>query len=327
MSLLNKKILHAACIAGVCLTINGINAEAADYEKASELDISYDVSGCYDDIAALHDEGVRVFDTAGLLSDEEREALGAALDTVSENTGFDIAVFTAEDISGYERTQDYADDIYDNAGFGYGVDNSGCILVMETYGNGNAYISTAGDAIRYITDRGIDYIFDEIDNGSGVWTYFAEGDYYKACTLFAEGVELLYSEGISEDQANYDTETGELDPYYEPEPKKRSLDPLEILAAIAISLIAGILPVKSVKASYAMKGEKARANGINQAYMAASGYKHTSSSGSRFINKFVTSRKIESPSNDSNSGHGGGISSTHTSSGGVTHGGGGRGAR
>ena len=111
MSLLNKKILHAACIAGVCLTINGINAEAADYEKASELDISYDVSGCYEDIAALHDEGVRVFDTAGLLSDEEREALGAALDTVSEHTGFDIAVFTAEDISGYERTQDYADDI------------------------------------------------------------------------------------------------------------------------------------------------------------------------------------------------------------------------
>ena len=323
-----KKIILSACILTCTATFPFCtNAYASELDSAAKLDISQNVEGCYSDIESLHQDGVRVYDTAGLLTQDERENLNEILDRVCEDTGFDTAVFTANDISGYNSTADFADDIYDNSGFGTGDDRTGTILVMETFDDGSAYISTAGEAVRYITDEGINYIFDDIADGSGVWTCFEDGEYYKACMLYAQGVEELYSKGIESGQYNYDTETGEIDTYHAE--KKHSLDLFEVLAAFIISIIGGVLPVKFIRSSYSMRNEKAAADGINQAYMAVSSYKNAGADSGKFIRKFVTSRHIAPPPSGGSGGHinGGGMSSVHKSAGGVTHGGGGRGSR
>lgn len=328
MNGLKKFIISFISAVGMSVLFFGVTAFADDYSEAANLDISNNLGRCYSDINALREEGIRVFDAAKLMSDEERSELGDALDRVSEETGFDIAVFTASDISGYDSTGDFADSIYDNGGFGYGNDRSGTILVMETYGDGSAYISTAGSAVRYITDSGIDYIFDNVINGSGVWDSFQNGNYYNAGMMYAFGVTKLCKNGIQKDQYNYNTETGYKDYYYE---TGRGITFPEIFIALAISGIFGSLSVIYVKNNYSMRKEKSSPNGINQAYTAVSNYRKSADLNSRLLNRFVTTRLIMDDEkrgfgSDSHE-NGGGISSTHMSSGGISHGGGGRGSR
>ena len=296
--------------------------------EADGLDISGDVQNCYSDIERLHDEGVRLFDTAGLLGTDEKDSIEKRLDDVAEKTGFDIAIVTATDISGYESTMEFSDDLFYYSNMGVGEDRDGTLLVMETYDSGSSHISTSGMAIRYITDSGIDYIYDSIGNG-GVWGAFQSGDIYNACMLYAKGVETLFDEGIGEDQHNID-ESGQTD-YYYPENKHgrtRSLRIPEIIVSAIIGLLAGFAPVSSIKKSYAMKDTAAASGQINKAYVSTSGFAPTANVNAVFVDRIVTKTPIPpKPKNSSGSGHGGGSSSTHTGSGGHSFGGGGRGGR
>lgn len=275
------------------------------------------------EIKAMHAEGVRIFDDAGLFSEDESSELARIYDEVSDSTGFDTAVFTTDSYDDASDAEDYADMLYYEGDFGTGSDKSGAILVVNM-SEREAYIYTHGTAIRYITDSQQNYIFDDLEGG--LYNSLADGEYAEAAIIFAEGVYDAYKGGIADDQSNFNTETGEYDPYV-----KKGLSIFEVITAFVISLICGILPVCAVRRKYAMKKEKHMAEGFNLAYRANAAYSYAVDPGStRLISRNVTRMPIPTSGPDrggsSHGGmsHGGGISSVSSGRGGSVHGGSGR---
>lgn len=275
------------------------------------------------EIKTMHAEGVRIFDDAGLFGEDESSELARIYDEVSDSTGFDTAVFTTDSYDNAADAEDYADMLFYEGDFGTGSDKSGVILVINM-GEREAYIYTHGAAIRYITDSQQDYIFDELDGG--VYGSLADGKYAEAAAIFAEGIYDAYKGGIADDQTNFNTETGEYDPYV-----KKGLSIFEVITAFIISAVCGVLPVCAVKRKYAMKSEKQMAEGFNMAYRANAAYSYAVSPGNlRLVSRNVTRRPIPVPGPDrggsshGGTSHGGGISSVSSGRGGSVHGGSGR---
>ena len=93
----------------------------------------------------------RVQDLADLLSDSEEAALLENLDELCERQKMEIVVLTTDTLEGL-TPRDYADDIYDYSGFGYGEDRDGALLLISMEDN-DWYISTHGYGITVFTDR------------------------------------------------------------------------------------------------------------------------------------------------------------------------------
>ncbi len=299
----------------------GISGELR--QAADSVNIAEDAREAGSEIESLYNQGVHVFDTAGLLTDDETAALEEKLAAVEAEAGFTVAVFTS-DGGNSEATsaEDYADMIYYYGELGTDEDKDGVILVIDMYAR-EVYIYTQGIATRYITDSMRNYIYDEQDGG--LYGRLSDGDYAGACDIFADGVQEAYQGGISSDQQNYDVNTGKYDSY-----TKKSISLFEIIVSAIISFICAWIPISSIKRKYAMKSEKKQAQGFNMAYRADATYAFTAATGAaaaaKLLSKNVTSIPIPRPTNTGGGGgsHGGGISSGSVGRGGSFHGGGGR---
>ena len=292
-------------------------------QAADSVNISNDAENAGPEIELLYNEGVHVFDTAELLTDEEKTSLEDKLSSVETETGFTAAVFTSYGSSGAADEDDFADMIFYYGELGKGEDKDGTILVIDMEAR-EVYIYTHGLATRYITDSMINYIYDDLDGG--LYNSLGDADYAEACNIFAAGVLEAYRGGISSDQQNYNTQTGEYDPYVAR--RKYGLTLFEVIASLLISGIIGIIPVNSVKKKYAMKKEKALAERFNLSYRADAVYAFsTAASAAKLLYKHVSSMPIPRPQPTGGGGggsHGGGISSGSIGRGGSFHGGGGR---
>ena len=96
--------------------------------------------------------------------------------------------------------------------------------------------------------------------------------------------------------------------------------------ALGVSAFVAASACLSVKRRYAMEEDPRQTRNLNMAYRAEARFMYDDQT-DRLVNKFVTTQVI--PRSTSGGGHGGGHSSagrssTHTSSGGHTHGGGSR---
>ena len=84
----------------------------------------------------------RLTDDAGLLTEEEKTALCAKLDEISERQAFDVVVVTKNGLDG-KTAQEYADDFFDYNGFGQGEEYDGALLLLDM--DSRAFqISTSG---------------------------------------------------------------------------------------------------------------------------------------------------------------------------------------
>ena len=294
-------------------------------QEADSVNIAEDARNAGPEIEKLYSQGVHVFDTAGLLTYDEKASLEERLTALEEEAGFTAAVFTSDEgDSEAESVEDYADMIYYYGGLGAGEDKDGVIMVIDMYAR-DVYIYTHGIATRYITDSMINYIYDELDGG--LYNRLVDGDYAEACAIFADGVSEGYQGGISSDQQNYDVNTGKYDPYV-----RKSISIFEIIVSAIISFICALIPISSIKRKYAMKSEKNQAKNFNMAYRADAVYAFTAATGAaaaaKLLSKNVTSIPIPRPTNTGSGGgggsHGGGISSGSVGRGGSFHGGGGR---
>ena len=116
----------------------------------------------------------RLVDNAGLLSSGEERDLLSKLDEISRRQEADIVVVTADSLGG-KTPMAYADDFYDDNG--YGKDG---VLLLVSMEDRDWWISTAGCGITAITDAGIEYISDKF------LPDLRDGDYADAFTTFAE---------------------------------------------------------------------------------------------------------------------------------------------
>lgn len=259
-------------------------------------------------------KGARVYDQAGLLSSSEITEIEDQLTSLRKSMNFDVVVVTTEEADG-KTAQEYADDFFDQGGFGTGLKKNGILFLIDM-DNREIALSTSGDTIRIFTDRVIDVMLD--DSYEGV----SQGDYKASVQAFLDDTEYYGAKGIQAGQYNYDTETGRVSVY-------RSIRWYEFLIAFVVSAGVAASVCLGVKHQYNMEETKGQTANHNLAYRADSHMVYGTQT-DNLVNKHVTSRIIPRNTGSSGSRSGGshsssaGRSSTHHSSSGRTHGGGSR---
>lgn len=247
-----------------------------------------------------------VVDSAELLTDQEQIALEGTAQTLRDTYEMDVVIVTIDNLES-KTAQQYADDFFDNGGYGYGESRNG-ILFLLAMEEREWYISTCGDAIYTITDYGIQQLGE-----AAVW-YLSEGEYYEAFQAYLDALPLYleaYRQGSPIDgHADYSGD------YYHGERESVVYYEEEYTPSIFLSLVIGVIVAAVVilimRASMNTKRQQHGASG----YMKAGSF-HLRGRQDLFLYSNVS--KVRRQQNNSS----GGGSSVHRSSGGRSHGGGG----
>lgn len=261
-----------------------------------------------------------VVDDADLLTDSEEAELSAKLLELRDEFKFDLALHTTNSI-GSKTIAEYADDYYDYRGYGYGENYDGMIFVLNMNngeeGNRDFYTSTHGKGIAAFPDEAI---FDSSsDINSKVLPYLRDGDYYGAFERYLECVRedlKFYEENgrnrYQEVPIDWDSMHPILRFYHLTAGQLIARQVIIILASALISY----LVIKRLKSKLNTAVSPSTARG----YMVDNSFSITRQS-DIFMGSNVTKTPINTDSGSS--GRGSGSSSTHVSSSGGTHGGGG----
>lgn len=235
----------------------------------------------------------RLVDMADLLSDSEEAALAEMLDEVSERQQVDIVVVTADSLEGKSATQ-YADDFYDDYGYGFGDGRDG-ILFLVSMGERDWCLSTTGFGITAFTDAGQAYMSELF------LPDLSEGDYAAAFVTFVQ----LCDDFITQADSGAPYDVGNL-----------PQEPYAFGMWLAISF--GVAFVIALIATGVMKGQLHSVSSQSRAdsYI-RDGSMQLTKNNDLFLYRHIERR--EKPKDNSSDSPGG--SSTHTSSSGTTHGG------
>ena len=244
----------------------------------------------------------RVIDEAGLLSSDEVIHLNDQIHGIKTEYELDIVILTVNDLEG-KSAQTYADDYYDEKGYGCGENATGVLLLiaMDTR---EWYISTCGDAIYALTDYSLEVLGDEL-------VYFlSSGDYYGAFENFVNSLPkymLAYQQGDPYDgyaaPDEYVSEYGEETVYY-----PNSGAAKNPLIAIGVGFVVAVIAILIMRSG--MNTAKAKHSAAD--YLKDGSYRlHTQR------DMYLYSHTSRTRRQQNNSGG----SSVHRSSGGSSHGG------
>ena len=243
----------------------------------------------------------RVFDNAKLMGESEITKLENTISKLRKQYNMDIVVLTSNDAK-TDRSKEFADDFYENNGFGAGGDSSGFLFFIDMH-NRVPTISTEGMMIRYVTDVRLNALLDT------AYAYLSSAKYGDAAYMTLAQLSLYLQNGIPANQYNQDEE-GNIDRYVKP----RDLTVGEAAIALAAGFAGAVILFFAVRHKYAMKGS---------AYRYDLG-KNTAVNITGATDVYLRTQVIRVPRASSNSSGGGfgGRSSTHRSSSGRIHGGG-----
>lgn len=233
----------------------------------------------------------RLIDDSDVLSADEETELLSRLDSVSEAHQFDLVVVIVDNFAGMEA-MDYADDFFDYNGYGYGSNRDGSLLLIgieEDY----RWISTSGFGITAFTDAGIQYI------GSEIVYDIQSGYYYDAIDSYI----TLSDDFITQAENGTPYDGNNL-------PKGKFSFFFTLLISLVIGFVVALIVVLIMKSQLKTVRRQAAA----ASYLKAGSMKVTDS---RDVFLYRNVSKVKKAENNSSG------SSTHTSSSGRTHGGGG----
>lgn len=246
-----------------------------------------------------------VVDNAGLLSGDEVAELSRKIQTLRSELELEIVIVTTYGTGG-KGVQEYADDFYDQNGYGYGDTNSGILLLVDMESR-EWYMSTCGDAIYIFTDFGLSVL------GEGLVSWLSYGEYYQGFDLWLDSLKPYvdaYNSGSPVDgyvePDEYDSPYGDEIVYYD-EPLVKKPFPVALIIGLVAALITVLVMRSRMNTAKLQRGA--------QDYLKEGSFQlHQNSD--MFLYSRVTRR--EKPKNNSS---GGGGSTVHRSSGGVRHGG------
>lgn len=254
----------------------------------------------------------KIIDHAGLLDESEIEELELQARHLSTQYGMDIVIVTVPGLEG-KSSESYADDFYDENGYGLDSDNSGILLLLSMEYRDWA-ISTCGKAIYAFTDYGIQSIFSEMSNSlSQDQYYLAFSKYLDALIPYLEA----YAQGrpIDGNSSNYEGPgiyiPGTQDSVVHYEPIR---DMKWYLQRVGISFIVGAVVSCIVLLILRSQMNTTKAQKNATSYMLSDSYRIELQ---QDIFLYSQIRKVRKSENSS-----GGGSSVHRSSSGRSHGGG-----
>lgn len=235
----------------------------------------------------------RVVDQAGLLTDAEQSALLARLDEISRRQQTDVVVVTTNALNG-KTPEAFADDFYDDNGYGFGAAQDG-VLLLVSLADRDWYISTCGYGMTALTDDGIEYISKRF------LPELSDGNYAAAFTVYADLCDAFITQA----------KTGQ--PYDGNHMPKAPFGAVKwLLIAMGIGLAVALMITGSMKGQLkSVRRQSAAANYVKTGSMRITE--------SRDLFLYHTVDRREKPKSNGSSGG----SATHTSASGQTHGGGG----
>lgn len=264
---------------------------------------------CFSTIAApTFPEGTRkasIEDAAGLLDEEEEQQLLERAAALSEETGFEIRLYTTDDAGG-EDTQTIAENYFESmTSDGPDEASGGCYVIdMDSR---NYYLATYGEMLYYITDSRLDVLLDD------AYDSISSQDYAGTFESMLEDTARFWRKGIADGTRIYNEDTGEWTVYEAP----KQITGAELVLSLIIGGIVFAVVFFTVTVRYGMKG--AGSDGFSARDNVAVRLRRNED---RLVNHFVTRRQI--PRNDDHGSGGGGTTTTHTTGGGYSAGGGGR---
>ena len=238
----------------------------------------------------------RLVDGADLLSDKEEIELLNKLDEISERQQVDIVVVTVNSLKG-ASPMEYANNFYDNNGYGFGDENDG-ILFLISMEERDWYISTTGYGIIAITDAGLEYMSEKFLDD------LSEGEFATAFTTFAD----LCDDFITQAHMDKSYDVNNL-------PQKPFWFVGNFLITFGIGFVISLIITGIMKS----KLKTVRSQSAADIYV-KKGSMQITGKNDLFLYRHVDRRK--KPENHPPSNHSSG-SHTHTSSSGTRHGGGG----
>ena len=251
----------------------------------------------------------RVFDGAGLFSTSEEAKLENAIADFQKTTGMDYVIVTTRKTHDEDESQqDVVDRYYEDNGFGFGEERSGAIYYIDMYGR-REYISTTGAMIDYLDDDRREAAFDQSN------PYLRRGEYAQAAMAMLTELKKDYKAGIPEGQYRYDIVTGQ-----RLTARHKALTAGEIAVSVLGGLVVAWIVGGSISRRYKLKGSTYTYDCNANANLTLT------ESNDEYLRTTVT-RTRKAPPPESGGGFGGGSGGTgvHTSSGGMSHGGGSRG--
>jgi len=195
--------------------------------------------------AALAD--VQVIDECGAIPDSVEERISDVINRLEAEHQIDLVVLVTDNVpTDYSeegwRIQAYADDFFDNGGYGMGPDHSG-MLYMIDLNNRAPCISTLGVMTGFLSDYRIETLFDES------YSSLRYGDYGQAALTVMNRTGDFLKQGREKGNFIYDVETGErLSGLYNP------LESFEVLLAAGAGIVVAAIVIGSVGGAYNLKG-------------------------------------------------------------------------
>ena len=153
------------------------------------LPIFADTNINLDDIVIENESEISgdVYDSAGLLTNDEISSLSDKLAKIENQYQCDVAVLTLNNINGYD-VEDYTDAIFFRRGYGYGS-NKDCVMFTISMADRDWRLLTYGFGATAVSNE---YGFDYITNR--VVSKLSDGDYYDAFNTFADLTEAFLRE-------------------------------------------------------------------------------------------------------------------------------------
>ncbi len=265
-------------------------------------------------LPALALAGAPVVDQCELFTADEINEMEELIAQIRVDYQMDAVVLTSSTVpknASYEslaNSQDYADEYFDQNGYGLGEDQAGILYLIDMK-NRVSLLSTRGVMIDYITDKRREAILD------AAGTHLAAGHYGAAAIAVLRKVQDFLRQGIEDGSFRYDLLTGErLTGLY------NSLTRGEMILGGVAGLAAALILYFSVAAKYQLRRSTYRFSKDTQSERTLTKDEQT------FLRQTVHRVPISSGGGRGGRGGGGrsGGSGVHISSGGGVHGGGGR---
>ena len=235
-------------------------------------------------------------DDAGLLTEEESNALLNKLEGISQKYENEVGIVTVNSLEG-KTAEAYADDYYDYNGYGYGENDDGLLLLISM-GEREWAISTYGYSHTVaFTDAGLEFISGEFQSK------LSSGNYADAFNCFADQCDDFLRQAATGEPYDVDNM-----------PSKGKVHPFWLVTDLVVAFLISFRLVKSKSRN--LKSVKKQESA--EAYERKGSMSLRRSTDS-FVNRIVTQRTIRNEKDSSSSSSGG--SSSHTSSSGRSHGG------